>query len=47
MGEGLFGGQFTSRWSAAQGGVAMTGLLVNGVAVTGHGALPAIESKDR
>jgi hypothetical protein len=35
-------GQVTSCWWAAQGGVAMTGLLVHGATVPGDGALPVI-----
>ena len=37
------GGQVTSCWWAAErGGVAMTGLLVRGVAVPGDGSRPAV-----
>ena len=42
MGEGGCGGQVTSLWWSAHGGMAMTGLLVHAVAVPGDGALPAV-----
>ena len=42
MGEGVLGGQVTSCWWAANGGVAMTGLLVHGVTVTGDRPRPAV-----